>query len=187
LVGGGSNDNVETCSAQGDSDGGQGDSWHAAESKIRQYLDVRRNNGGRGDEFLIQGWRWHTMALAREATRLYRLTQLVMAKNHSSSSDDLEAENPESAAVDAEALRRAAEYVVGFNMKGLHRIERDLFFPWVQEQVVDPLARSDRDMSSAVRVVMDQLDHQRRTIDKLGQSLVSRLRSEGGTSISFES
>lgn len=112
------------------------------------------------------------MALAREASRLHRLTLLIMAHNKTSGGDEDGVKNAKSA-VNVNALRKAADYVVGFNMKGLHRIERDLFFPWVQQQVIEPLSRSDREMSSAVRVVMDQLDHQRRTIDKLGQNLVS--------------
>jgi hypothetical protein len=80
--------------------------------------------------------------------------------------------NGDETGVSVDALQRATDYVVGFNMRGLHRIEREIFFPWVQKKVVESIFQSDRDMSSAVRVVMDRLDRQQQALDKLGQRLV---------------
>jgi len=61
------------------------------------------------EDFHIQGWRWHTKSLARDAGRLHKLALKT----------DIET---------AKTLKEASDYVVGFNMVGLHRIEGNLFF-----------------------------------------------------------
>jgi hypothetical protein len=80
-----------------------------------------------------------------------------------------------STSVDVDSLRKAADYVVGFNMKGLHRIERDVFFPWVRKHVIEPMSHQDREASQAVSVVLDRLESQQRTVERLGQTLVREI------------
>jgi len=120
-----------------------------AEAQIARYLEESSKAEGK---FLVQGWRWHTMSLAREAGRLQELAARLQGKNDSELS----------------ALQDAAEYVVGFNMKGLHSIEKDLFFPWVREKV-----KSEKMVEKYFYAVMDQLENDRRRVEKLGASLVS--------------
>ena len=102
-------------------------------------------------KFHVQGWRWHTLSMVREASRLERLARR-------SSIDD------------AAHVQQAAEYVVGFNMKGLHNIERDLFFPWVRKRV-EALVE-ERSVAKAFGLMMDALEADRVAIERLGKSVV---------------
>ena len=108
------------------------------------------------------------MSLIREASQLQKLASRLQ---HADTKDqDL-----------LDALKTAADYVVDFNMKGLHKIERDLFFPWVRKQAAakfrqdadDTSTSNDAAMLTAVQVLMDRLDHDRRNIEALGKALVS--------------
>jgi hypothetical protein len=127
----------------------------AAEERINQYLAESMVTNGDGGKFHVQGWRWHTMSLVREAGRLQKLASTMLAS---------------CPAEDLTALRGAAEYVVGFNMKGLHKIEKDLFFPWARRKFT---TIGESDVATAFSVVMDQLESDRKTIEQLGTSLVS--------------
>jgi hypothetical protein len=128
------------------------DKLAAAEERISRYLEESTETGGK---FHVQGWRWHTMSLARESGRLQKLASRM---ERSCRVEDLP------------ALRKAADYVVGFNMKGLHKIEKDLFFPWVRGKFN---AIGESDVAKAFSDVMDQLESDRKTIERLGTSLVS--------------
>jgi hypothetical protein len=116
---------------------------HAAQEEISRFLSSRVDSG----QFHVQGWRWHTMSLVREADRLRRLAE--------SSPEDLP------------ALTQAVDYVVDFNMKGLHKIEKDLFFPWVRKKV------QDSTVGGAFLILMDRLESERRAIQELGAAMVS--------------
>jgi hypothetical protein len=133
-------------------DGSEQGKLAAAEERISRYL---KESKGKAGKFHVQGWRWHTMSLVREAGRLQKLASRMQA---SCGVEELP------------ALRMAADYVVGFNMKGLHKIEKDLFFPWVREKFN---AIGESDVAKAFSVVMDQLESDRKTIELLGTSLVS--------------
>jgi hypothetical protein len=124
----------------------------AAEERISRYLAESTDTGGK---FHVQGWRWHTMSLARESGRLQKLASRMEASCR---------------VEDLPALQKAADYVVGFNMKGLHKIEKDLFFPWVRGKFN---AIGESDVAMAFSDVMDQLESDRKTIERLGISLVS--------------
>jgi hypothetical protein len=124
----------------------------AAEERISHYLSAAEPSDGK---FYVQGWRWHTMSLAREAGRLEKLASKMQMSC------------PEQ---DLPALRTAADYVVEFNMKGLHKIEKDLFFPWVRQKIN---LIGETDVVTAFGTVLDQLESDRKTISRLGTSLVS--------------
>jgi hypothetical protein len=158
LSGGGAAEETDDC-LDGDAD------WEAANSRLRRYLDSASNQDG---EFLIQGWRWHTMALAREAQRLHVLGSKLSKRGNETQGGAAAS----ASSIDVESLRKAADYVVGFNMRGLHRIERDVFFPWVRKHVIEPLSHRDREASEAVSVVLGRLESQQRTVERLGQTLV---------------
>ena len=89
------------------------------------------------------------MSLVREADRLCELARR--------SPDDLT------------SLSQAADYVVGFNMKGLHKVESELFFPWVRKKV------KESTVSKAFETVMDRLELEQRKMHQLGVSLVRLL------------
>lgn len=122
----------------------------ASESKISDFLsqkDVRM------EKFHVHGWRWHTMSLVREAGRLKNLAL------RSSATDG------------CPPIKQAVDYVIGFNMKGLHMIEADLFFPWMRKKLT---AVDQKDLAQAFGSVMDQLESDRKKVAKLGESIVSQ-------------
>jgi len=114
------------------------------------------------DRFHIHGWRWHTASLAREAGRLCSLAQRAKA---------VEEARGDNSNTMAQALQQAAEYVVGFNMKGLHRIEADLMFPWMREKLTN-IEDASADVTKEFSDVMNQLESDRKTLVKLGASIV---------------
>jgi hypothetical protein len=127
----------------------------SAEAKIADFLEATPTNG----KFHVQGWRWHTMSLVREADRLNKLATKLLEK---SSSDE------------AHSLEKEVDYVVGFNMKGLHKIERDLFFPWVRKKM--ELSIKNPEFAKAFSTVMNQLEGDRQTMETLGMSLAEITR-----------
>jgi hypothetical protein len=134
--------------------GGGGRALHDAERTIRRFLDEVPTEGG---EFHVQGWRWHTMSLVREARRLQQLALSLTERGALDDEDRLH------------SLQKASDYVVGFNMKGLHKTEKELFFPWARKTV----KAKNADLGKAFEMVMDALDSERKKIEKLGNSLVS--------------
>ncbi|GAX15914.1 hypothetical protein FisN_UnNu065 [Fistulifera solaris] len=97
--------------------------------------------------FQIQGWRWHTMSLARQAERLQ---QLALRRPH-----------------DTALIQRAVNHVVGFNMKALHQIETDLFFPWVRKQI----SAKNPVVGSAIHVILEELEELRQSVQILGSQM----------------
>lgn len=121
----------------------------ASESMISDFLsqkDIKLEN------FHVHGWRWHTMSLVREAGRLKTLAERSAAKDG------------------CPPIKQAVDYVVGFNMKGLHKIEADLFFPWMRKKLT---AVDQKDLAQAFGSVMSQLESDRKKVAQLGESIVS--------------
>lgn len=121
-----------------------------AQEQLRSFL---QNDDPKGTTavFHIQGWRWHTMSLLHEAERLH---QLAVRRSN-----------------DSTAVAQAIEYVVGFQMKALHKIETDLFFPWVRQKVQSK--NHHPEVTSALNVLLDELEELRQSVETLGSQLVS--------------
>lgn len=136
-----------------------------SEATLRNYLESSSSSSSSppSGKFYVQGWRWHTMSLVREAGRLREFAQNL-------SSSDAEAADTDKLS----ALKTATEYVVNFNMKGLHSIEKDLFFPWVREKTCNAVEDKDKDVCQAIKNVMDELESDRQKLESVGASLVSR-------------
>ena len=123
------------------------------ETVLRQFIAKHKPNCR--NNFKIQGWRWHTMSLIREASRLAAALGVLPA------------------AAAKEEFHTVAAYVVQFNMRGLHRIQDDLFFPWVRAEIQTRSA--DPAVATAFQQVMTQLEGQQQEMQRLGQQLVSIL------------
>jgi hypothetical protein len=129
-------------------------------SSIDEYL-TKEDREKALSHFHIHGWRWHTASLAREARRLCTLAQRARLAESGHALDTMTL-----------ALHRAADYVVGFNMKGLHRIEADLMFPWMREKLTTDRsipAEASKGFASA----MSQLESDREKLVALGKAIVS--------------
>ena len=121
-----------------------------AEDTLRQYLQ----EAGQAGKFYVQGWRWHTLSVKREAERLQRL-----------------AEQMESEGVDLPRLRKAADYVVDFNLKALHRVEA-MFFPKMRDWMKDS-KEVKPEVISAFKEVLSSLEADNKKLAALGKSIVS--------------
>lgn len=121
-----------------------------AHAVLRQYLQEQKTDRR---DFKIQGWRWHTMSLIREAERLERALRRRIPNTSFVKGD----------------YQTVVDYIVDFNMRGLHKIQDNLFFPWIREQIS---ALAPKSVSVAFGVVMNQLESQRNDLELLGKELV---------------
>lgn len=125
-------------------------------------------------DFYIQGWRWHTLSLVRESDRLAQAATALGRQDSSSYSKD--------------SLVRAADYVVNFNLRGLHKIEEDLFFPWIVRRL--SMREQRTEVNQALRTIIDELDRVRSHVRKNGVQLMEAVKKEGeidGSSSSIRS
>ena len=103
------------------------------------------------------------MSLVREANCLRKLTQTL---------DEIL--DDEATTAKLVTIQSAVDYVVGFNMKGLHKIEKDLFFPWVKEKTCD--AVEEKAICSAITDLMEKLESDRQKLELVGAMLVRKFR-----------
>lgn len=123
-----------------------------AEERLLRVL-YESNGGGK---FHVHGWRWHTMSVMREAERLQTL-----ALKMDSCREQL----------DLAQLRKAADYVVDFNLKALHRVE-NMFFPWMRQRMIESkLARPET--KEAFDAIVENLEGDQKRLAELGRSIVS--------------
>lgn len=73
-------------------------------------------------QFLINGWRWHTISVIKDLNRFRKLSESSI--DHSS--------------LDDERLSKCYNYVFSFNWKALMRVEREIFFPWLSDILPEP-------------------------------------------------
>ena len=104
--------------------------------------------------FYIQGWRWHTLSLVRDAKRFQRLTQRLLSIEHSDETGK-------------SVLEKAISFVVDFNYRGLKGVEQDVFFPWLRDQFssADPV-------DVAVHSLLKQLDKEKTEINNMAKTMV---------------
>ena len=123
------------------------------QDEIQEFLESKSKESSSSllENFHIQGWRWHTKSLARDAGRLHRLALKT---------------DPDTAST----LKEASDYVVDFNMVGLHRIEGNLFFPWMREKLVGGVP-GKQTLAKGFSSAMDALESDRRTVAELGTTI----------------
>ena len=160
--------------------GGDGAYDDDDEATIRRFLQDP-NNKISLDQFHVHGWRWHTMSLVREAKRLEKMADRYHDDNINNLGEKC-----------CNSLKQATEYVVGFNLKGLHKIEADLFFPWMRNKLTTSsmiqaaaaatttttTTTTTTDLVNAFGSIMDHLERDRQKVAKLGESIVSSHKTE---------
>jgi hypothetical protein len=123
-------------------------------------LSISNNN--LHENFHIHGWRWHTMSLIHETRRLHQSIIKIQQREEESlvqQHDD-----------HVKAIQTVVQYVVDFNMRGLHRIENDIFFPTVQQRVQQSIL--PKDVISAFTTIIKQFDSDRKYVQTLGSTMV---------------
>ena len=113
-------------------------------------------------KFHIHGWRWHTLALLRDFSRLEKLaTRLSLSPTVTTDSPDI--------------ISKAINHVVGFNWKGLHRIENQVFFPWLKKNLLldgDHLKERSSRIRGSLEHVIQQMEECRVHIDEISKEMV---------------
>jgi hypothetical protein len=176
------------CGGVAADDGGGGMDADAGDV-IRRFLDcATTEDAEEGDDhpFHIQGWRWHSMSLIRDARRLERLSRHLadlLAEweggddDDDDDDDDFDDDDVESG---LDALDRAANYVVNFNMAGLFRIQSGPFANFLRGHLCDgeslgrfcPKERRDAAAEAhAFRDLIDAIDHHRVGSEDAGREL----------------
>lgn len=130
---------------------------HDSSPNITTILDFIHENSSSDKSFHVQGWRWHTLSLARDVRRLGTFASL-MAQN---------------ATIDVnESLEKAVYHVIQFNMKALHRIEDKTFFPWLRTQLSFV---NDANLVESFSLVMDDLVEKQKHMADTGSQVVCSL------------
>ena len=75
-----------------------------------------------------------------------------------------------------QSLNKAVNYVVDFNLKGLQRIENDVFFPWLREKLINENAVGGEDTKNAFQTVIDGVDRDRKRVDELASCMRSEVK-----------
>lgn len=151
-----------------------------AENIIKNFISNGSRNDTDGDEFHIHGWKWHTMSLIYEARRLSHIAATLHDRNEQNLQRGEASMMNDSS--DILALRTVADYTIDFNMRGLHRIENEVFFPMLRQRISSPSSSSSvfRKMSgndneivtAAITTVLNQLDKDRKAVELMGTSVM---------------
>lgn len=123
--------------------------------RIFQFL--KEHESSTGKVFHVQGWRWHTMSLLRDAKRLSTLASHLYESMNATIDDSLE---------------KAVNHVVDFNMKALHRIETKTFFPWLKAQLTSAVGDDDGKLALEFSAVLDEVIQQQEMASEIGTQVV---------------
>jgi hypothetical protein len=145
---------------------------HQATGVLSKWLNhtVNQQPSDHRPNFLIQGWRWHTLSLIRDLERLRRFSE-DFSSNLSAGRVGED---------DWKQFQSASDFVIDFNMGALYRIEEKTFFPWLQKKVLAssmsryiPDAESVKEFRQAFGVILEYLAEERNKVKSIGQTLVS--------------
>mmetsp|Transcript_13211 Transcript_13211/g.20084 ORF Transcript_13211/g.20084 Transcript_13211/m.20084 type:complete len:351 (+) Transcript_13211:35-1087(+) len=173
-----------SCSSQHESSASTTtESAASPDALIERFLRDNRDNDDDVDgqvsstpkKFHVQGWRWHTLSLVRDAGRLQRLALRKISTATVTGSD---VENGGDSDLDM-----AAEHVIDFNMKGLHAVEDELFFPWLRSILVDEKSGvvHAANVRNAFGAVLDSIETERLFVRKLASQVREQARIASST------
>lgn len=139
-----------------------GDAQSPAVQTLRRYVAESSTNTGR---FHVQGWRWHNMSVIREAERLQKLAQQMQQQGDA----------------DTSRLAKAADYVVGFNLKALHRVEA-MFFPKARKWMADSTT-AQPEIVQAFDEVMADLETDKKKMAELGEKITHSISTSSENNV----
>ncbi len=122
------------------------------------------------------------MSLIRDARRLERLSihLATILRDEEANNDDDDIES----AAGLDALHRAANYVINFNMAGLNRIQSGMFLGFLRDHLCDAhsirpiIGEGGDDLTAEVEAfkkVVDTIDDYRVQSENIGRELVSSM------------
>jgi len=102
-------------------------------------------------QFLINGWRWHTISALRDLQRYSAVIEKIEAQYDmnilKNTRDDFKTR-----------INLCYNYVCDYNLKALMKIETDLFFPWLQRLL------PSQSKSLMIEVIQEQADVRAKSI-----------------------
>jgi len=167
-----------------------------AEKIILQYLSsfCSKNNNNHHQrtttrkgvgEFHLYGWRWHTMSLIRETNRLQKLASQFQKKATKSSLSSLSTSTVNDD--DIAKLRTAVEYVVGFNLKGMTRVENEVMIPFLRKQLIEQHhTNNDNVLQRSFDTIIDHLELEQQYISQIGYQLIAAVAEEESKQVDFD-
>lgn len=187
---------------------------------IQEFLSKDNNDGGDSkevtsdntsssssfiDNFHFHGWRWHTLSIVRDSSRLSeyaRKCRSMLQKNDSDNSNYDSSDNETAYKMDMDnikqqqgELQKAVDHVINFNLKGLQRIEGNVFFPWLKEKLTNnamlsqynqkDIGRDSRsstaNLSEAFKLVIDNIEADKEKVVSIAESIkqqVNKINSD---------
>ncbi|CAM9196420.1 unnamed protein product [Choristocarpus tenellus] len=112
--------------------------------------------------FLINGWRWHTLAVLRDVKRFRRVILLAAQYNPGGGRGGV------NRAVDRAAMRRVLKcygFMWTFSFRKLHKVESGLFFPWLREHLPEEVLSS-----------LDEFSREKEAVIRIGDSIGKLLK-----------
>ena len=119
---------------------------------LQQQQESKSGSG----TYHLHGWRWHSMSVLRELRLLQKLMQ----------ADEAEPQQPPPPRA---CLSDLTQHIIGFNMKGLHQVETNLFFPWLKIRF--DLIPDEKGRTAFQRILVTVLQYQQQLIQQ-GQLMV---------------
>lgn len=122
-------------------------------SDIKEDLVVAIANGPiekSERKFLINGWRWHTKSVVRDLEKFQAFVHKCKTSKSQSTS----------------RLTDCYDFVCGFNWKALMRVEREIFFPWMEELLPNYSKEMIKDIVREHDVIVDLMSQLRNSCSK---------------------
>lgn len=102
--------------------------------------------------FMVNGWRWHTMAILRDLGRFQALVDRLELQSAATGGTS---PSPPSC---KERLESAYQFTLQFNWNSLRKVEATLFFPWLKAKL-PPLVSEEVQRIAALHQRVDSLSH----------------------------
>jgi hypothetical protein len=102
-------------------------------------------------QFLINGWRWHTISALRDLQRYATVIDKIEAQYEMNIKKNAREEFKT-------RINACYNYVCDYNLKALMKIETDLFFPWLQ-RLLPPQSKT-----LMIEVIQEQADVKAKSI-----------------------
>ena len=121
--------------------------------------------------FQIHGWRWHRMAVLHE---LKHLLTMVRVQQNEQQQQQHQYNNHEYFTVSPfwNCTKDWIQHSIGFTMNGLHRVETQLFFPWLHAQLSQHFSNENLEIRNALKEILEKVESLQNQLEQQGQTLV---------------
>ena len=151
----------------------------------KQRIQNNNNNNNNNMNFHFHGWRWHTLSIIRDSSRLQKLADRVLLLTNTNNNNK---ENQQKIIM---SLTKAVDHVIDFNLKGLQRIEGNVFFPWLKDKLTkvdtftqqhDTINNNDnndhwKQVSNAFKIIIDDIENDKKKVRTIADNLRVQAKS----------